>query len=101
MPSQTLNDSEIQRLCIQKFLSLFKILLDSPIDLEVSAHKTSGFVAYVYPTLDGPTPRQLKINIPIHGRYSEPSFDGKTFTSVNIEPPELLLSTEKCKLFFL
>ncbi|XP_026201187.1 phosphatidylinositol-glycan biosynthesis class X protein [Anabas testudineus] len=74
----------------------WQILLDSAIDLEVPAHKTSGFVAYVYSTLDGPTPKQLKITIPIHGRYSEPSFDGKTFTSVKIEPPELLLRTDKC-----
>ncbi|KAM9358021.1 phosphatidylinositol-glycan biosynthesis class X protein [Symphorus nematophorus] len=72
----------------------WQILLDSAIDLEVPAHKTSGFTAYVYPT--GPTPRLLKVTIPIHGRYHEPSFDGKTFTSVNIEPPELLLRTEKC-----
>uniref|UniRef100_A0A3Q3J329 Phosphatidylinositol-glycan biosynthesis class X protein n=1 Tax=Monopterus albus TaxID=43700 RepID=A0A3Q3J329_MONAL len=74
----------------------WQILLNSDIDLEVPAHKTSGFVTYVYPTLDGPSPRLLKVTIPIHGRYSEPSFIGKTFTSVNIEPPELLLRTEKC-----
>ncbi|XP_044054252.1 phosphatidylinositol-glycan biosynthesis class X protein [Siniperca chuatsi] len=74
----------------------WQILLDSSIDLEVPAHKTSGFVTYVYPTPDGPTPRLLKVAIPIHGRYHEPSFDGKTFTSVDIEPPELLLRTEKC-----
>lgn len=74
----------------------WQILLDSAIDLEVPAHKTVGFITYVYPTLDGPTPRLLKVTIPIHGRYHEPSFDGKTFTSVHIEPPELLLRTEKC-----
>lgn len=74
----------------------WQILLDSAIDLEVPAHKTSGFVTYVYPTLDERTPRLLKVTIPIHGRYHEPSFVGKTFTSVEIEPPELLLRTEKC-----
>nr|XP_046247049.1 phosphatidylinositol-glycan biosynthesis class X protein [Scatophagus argus] len=73
------------------------ILLDSSIDLEVPAHKTSGFVAYVYPTSDGPTPGLLKVAIPIHGRYHEPSFDGKAFTSVDLEPSELLLRTETCK----
>ncbi|XP_051232111.1 phosphatidylinositol-glycan biosynthesis class X protein [Dicentrarchus labrax] len=74
----------------------WQILLDSGIDLEVPAHKTSGFVTYVYPTPDGPTPSLVKVTIPVHGRYHEPSFDGKTFTSVDIEPPELLLRTEKC-----
>ena len=77
----------------------WKILLDAAIDLEVPAHKTSGFITYVYPT--GPTPRLLKVTIPIHGRYHEPSFDGKTFTPVDIEPPELLLRTEKCKWIIL
>ncbi|TKS75057.1 Phosphatidylinositol-glycan biosynthesis class X protein [Collichthys lucidus] len=74
----------------------WRILLDSAIDLELPAHKTSGFVTYVYPTVDGPTPRLLKVTIPVHGRYHEPSYDGKTFTSVDIEAPELLLRTEKC-----
>ncbi len=60
------------------------------------AHKASGFVSYVYPNPDGPTPALLKVTLPIHGRYHEPSFDGKTFISVDIEPPELLLRTEKC-----
>ncbi|KAM6939140.1 phosphatidylinositol-glycan biosynthesis class X protein [Lycodopsis pacificus] len=73
----------------------WQILLDSAIDLEVPAHQTAGFVTYVYPSLDGPTPR-LKVTIPIHGRYHEPSYDGGTFTSVDIEHPELLLRTEKC-----
>lgn len=72
----------------------WQILLDAAIDLEVPAHKISGFITYVYPT--GPTPRLLQVTIPIHGRYHEPSFDGKTFTPVDIEPPELLLRTEKC-----
>uniref|UniRef100_A0A8C9XW19 Phosphatidylinositol-glycan biosynthesis class X protein n=1 Tax=Sander lucioperca TaxID=283035 RepID=A0A8C9XW19_SANLU len=62
----------------------WQILLDSAIDLEVPAHKTVGFVTYVYPSPDGPTPRLLKVTIPIHGRYHEPSF------------VELLLRTEKC-----
>ncbi|XP_056271557.1 phosphatidylinositol-glycan biosynthesis class X protein [Pseudoliparis swirei] len=75
--------------------SNWQILIDSAIDLEVPAHKTEGFVTYVYPALDGPTPR-LKVTIPIHGRYHKPSYDGLTFTSVEIEHPELLLRTEKC-----
>ncbi|XP_008280181.1 phosphatidylinositol-glycan biosynthesis class X protein [Stegastes partitus] len=74
----------------------WKILLDSAIDLELPAHKTSGFVTYVYPSHIGPTPRPLKVTIPVHGRYHEPSFVGKTFTSVDVESPELLLWTEKC-----
>ncbi|XP_074492146.1 phosphatidylinositol-glycan biosynthesis class X protein [Sebastes fasciatus] len=74
----------------------WQILLDSAIDLEVPAHKTEGFVSYVYPTPDGPTPRLLKVTLPIHGRYHEPSFDGEMFTSVDIEAPELLLRAEKC-----
>ncbi|XP_054458079.1 phosphatidylinositol-glycan biosynthesis class X protein [Anoplopoma fimbria] len=73
----------------------WQLLLDSAIDLEVPAHKTAGFVTYVYPYLDGPTPR-LKVTIPIHGRYHEPNYDGEMFTSVDIEHPELLLRTEKC-----
>ena len=81
------------RLCIH----LFKVLIDSAIDLEVPAHKTSGFVTFVYPTPDHPTPRLLKVTIPIHCRYHEPSSVGKTFTSVDIHHPELLVRTEKCK----
>ncbi|KAK5930868.1 hypothetical protein CgunFtcFv8_027070 [Champsocephalus gunnari] len=77
-------------------LNDWKILLDSTIDLEGPAHKTTGFVTFVYPTPDGPTPTLLKVTIPIHGRYHEPSFVAETFTSVEIEPPELLLWTEKC-----
>ncbi|XP_018525783.1 phosphatidylinositol-glycan biosynthesis class X protein [Lates calcarifer] len=77
----------------------WQILIDSAIDLEVPAHKTSGFVSYVYPSPDGPTPRLLKVTIPIHGRYHEPSSDGELFTSVDIQPPELLLRTEKCLQF--
>lgn len=77
-------------------LSEWQILVDSAIDLEVPAHKTAGFVTYVYPTSDGATPKLLKVTIPIHGRYHEPSFVGKMFTSVDIEPPELLLRSEKC-----
>ncbi|XP_029002248.1 phosphatidylinositol-glycan biosynthesis class X protein [Betta splendens] len=74
----------------------WQILIDSTIDLEAPAHKTSGFVSYVYPTLVGHTPRLLKVTIPIHGRYSQPSFEGRAFTSVNIKPPELLLRMKKC-----
>lgn len=74
-----------------------KILLDSAIDLEEPAHKTSGFVTYVYPNPEELACRLLQITIPIHGRYHQPSFDGKTFTSVDIKPPELLLWTDRCK----
>uniref|UniRef100_A0A3Q3VYP1 Phosphatidylinositol-glycan biosynthesis class X protein n=1 Tax=Mola mola TaxID=94237 RepID=A0A3Q3VYP1_MOLML len=68
----------------------WQILLDSAIDLEVPAHKTSGFVTYVYPSPLRPTSRLLRVTLPIHGRYHEPTFDEKRFTSVNIEPPDLL-----------
>lgn len=74
----------------------WQILFDSTIDLELPAHKTSGFLTYVYPSYTGPTPTILKVTIPVHGRYHEPSFAGETFTSVYIEHPELLLRTEKC-----
>ncbi|XP_071371682.1 phosphatidylinositol-glycan biosynthesis class X protein [Centroberyx affinis] len=74
----------------------WQVLLGSAIDLEVPAHKTEGFVTLVYPTLDGQIPRLLKTTIPIHGRYHEPSFVGKKFAFVNLEPPELLLRTDKC-----
>ncbi|XP_068174528.1 phosphatidylinositol-glycan biosynthesis class X protein [Antennarius striatus] len=74
----------------------WEILLDSSIDLEVPAHKTSGFVSYVYSTPEEPTPSQLTVTIPVHGRYQKPSCDEKTFTSVDIEPPELLLRRENC-----
>ncbi|XP_029356460.1 phosphatidylinositol-glycan biosynthesis class X protein [Echeneis naucrates] len=73
----------------------WQILLDSSIDLEVPAHKTLGFVTYVYPNHGDPPPRELKVVIPMHGRYHEPSSQ-KTFTSVDMQPPELLLQTEKC-----
>lgn len=79
----------------------FQILIDSAIDLEVPAHKTSGFLTYVYPTNTGPTSVLHKVTIPVHAHYHEPSFVGETFTSVRIEPPELLLRTEKCKQFIL
>ncbi|CAN9500655.1 unnamed protein product [Ophioblennius macclurei] len=73
----------------------WQILLDSGIDLEVPAHKTSGFVIHVYPSYDIPPPT-LEVTIPIHGRYHEPSFVGEAFTSVEIEAPELLLRTDSC-----
>lgn len=76
-----------------------QILIDSAIDLELPAHKTQGFVTYVYPTPEGPTAR-IKVTIPMHSRYHEPSFEGKTSTSVHIEPPDLLLWSEKCKYLF-
>lgn len=76
-----------------------QILIDSAIDLELPAYKTQGFVTYVYPIPEGPTFR-IKVTIPIHVRYHEPSFEGETFTSVHIEPPDLLLRSEKCKWGF-
>lgn len=75
-----------------------KVLLDSDIDLELPAHKVSGFVTYVYFNTEGPTSRLVKVTIPIHGRYHEPSADGKQTTSVEIDSPELLLWSEKCEL---
>ncbi|KAM3875863.1 phosphatidylinositol-glycan biosynthesis class X protein [Diretmus argenteus] len=74
----------------------WQILLGSAIDLEVPAHKTVGFVALVYPILDGQIPRRLKTTIPIHGRYHEPSFVGETFVLVSLESPELLLRSDTC-----
>uniref|UniRef100_A0A3B5LQ47 Phosphatidylinositol-glycan biosynthesis class X protein n=1 Tax=Xiphophorus couchianus TaxID=32473 RepID=A0A3B5LQ47_9TELE len=76
--------------------SNFEILLDSAIDLEVPAHKTSGFLTYVFPSHTGSAPSFLQLTIPVHGRYHEPSFAGEAFASVHIEPPDLLLRTEKC-----
>ncbi|XP_056133429.1 phosphatidylinositol-glycan biosynthesis class X protein [Lampris incognitus] len=76
--------------------SLLQILLDSTIDLEMPAHKTMGFVALVYPTLDEKNPRLLKVTVPVHGRYHEPSVDGKMFASVTLEPPDLLLRANMC-----
>ncbi|XP_041862284.1 phosphatidylinositol-glycan biosynthesis class X protein [Melanotaenia boesemani] len=74
----------------------WQILFDSTIDLEMPAHKTSGFLTYIYPSYTGPTPTILKVTIPVHGRYHEPSSVGEMFTSVYIDHPELLLRTEKC-----
>uniref|UniRef100_A0A3P9QAB7 Phosphatidylinositol-glycan biosynthesis class X protein n=1 Tax=Poecilia reticulata TaxID=8081 RepID=A0A3P9QAB7_POERE len=75
--------------------SNFEILLDSAIDLEVPAHMTSGFLTFVFPSHTGSAPSFLKLTIPVHGRYHKPSFSGEAFTSVHIEPPDLLLRTEK------
>ncbi|XP_061681861.1 phosphatidylinositol-glycan biosynthesis class X protein [Syngnathoides biaculeatus] len=74
----------------------WQILLDPAIDLEVPAHEASGFLTYVYPALGEQTPGTLKVSIPVHGRYHRPSIVGETFQSVAIEPPRLLLRTEKC-----
>ncbi|XP_061635651.1 phosphatidylinositol-glycan biosynthesis class X protein isoform X2 [Phyllopteryx taeniolatus] len=74
----------------------WQILVDSTIDLEVPAHKTSGFLTYVYPAFGEQTPGMLKVSIPIHGRYHQPSFVGETLQSIAIRPPQLLLRTEKC-----
>uniref|UniRef100_A0A1A8NT77 Phosphatidylinositol-glycan biosynthesis class X protein n=2 Tax=Nothobranchius TaxID=28779 RepID=A0A1A8NT77_9TELE len=74
----------------------WQILLDSSIDLEVPAHKTLGFLSYVYPSNAGSTSSLLKATIPVHGRYHEPSLAGETFTTVRIKPPDMLLRTGKC-----
>nr|XP_061790671.1 phosphatidylinositol-glycan biosynthesis class X protein-like [Nerophis lumbriciformis] len=74
----------------------WQILVDSTIDLEVPAHKASTFVTYVYPSFSEETPDKLKVSIPIHGRYHQPSFVGKTVESIAIEPPKLLVRTEEC-----
>uniref|UniRef100_A0A1A8FQC1 Phosphatidylinositol-glycan biosynthesis class X protein n=1 Tax=Nothobranchius korthausae TaxID=1143690 RepID=A0A1A8FQC1_9TELE len=74
----------------------WQILLDSSIDLEVPAQKTLGFLSYVYPSNAGSTSSLLKVTIPVHGRYHEPSVAGETFTTVNIKPPDMLLRTGKC-----
>nr|XP_057930440.1 phosphatidylinositol-glycan biosynthesis class X protein [Doryrhamphus excisus] len=70
----------------------WQILMDSTIDLEVPAHQSFGFVTYVYTAFTEP----LKVTIPIHGRYHQPSFAGGTYEFVTIDPPELLLRTEEC-----
>lgn len=74
----------------------WQILQDSSIDLEAPAHKTSGFVIYVYPSWDALHSTLLEVTVPIHGRYHEPSFVGEAFTTVGIEAPELLLRTDDC-----
>ncbi|XP_076009279.1 phosphatidylinositol-glycan biosynthesis class X protein [Genypterus blacodes] len=74
----------------------WEILQISAIDLEAPAHKTWGFSTFLFPEIDDQTPRLQTIAIPIHGRYHEPSFVGKTFAAVDIEFPELLLRTDKC-----
>lgn len=58
----------------------------------------SGFVTYSYLTSKGPALGRVKLTIPIHGRYHEPSLDGKPTTSVEVYAPELLLWSENCKL---
>uniref|UniRef100_A0A3B3C2U6 Phosphatidylinositol-glycan biosynthesis class X protein n=1 Tax=Oryzias melastigma TaxID=30732 RepID=A0A3B3C2U6_ORYME len=74
----------------------WQMLFNTTIDLEEPAHRTSAFLTYVYPSHNGPTPGPLTVTIPIHGRYHKPAFDGKSFTPVHIELPELLLWTKKC-----
>ncbi|KAM8875429.1 phosphatidylinositol-glycan biosynthesis class X protein isoform 2-T2 [Spinachia spinachia] len=73
----------------------WQIALDSAVDLEAAAHQAEGFITRVYPAVDGPTPR-IKVTIPFHVRYHEPRHDGEAFTSVEIEPPQLLLRTARC-----
>lgn len=74
----------------------WQALIDSAIDLELPAHKTSGFVSYIYPASDGPTPRMIEVAIPVHARYHQPSVDGQLFTSIEIKPPKLLLQMKTC-----
>ncbi|RVE73887.1 hypothetical protein OJAV_G00035980 [Oryzias javanicus] len=77
----------------------WQMLFNTTIDLEEPAQRTSAFLTYVYPPQTGPSPGPLTVTIPVHGRYHKPSFDGKSFTPVHIELPELLLWTEKCTPF--
>ncbi|XP_055021347.1 phosphatidylinositol-glycan biosynthesis class X protein [Boleophthalmus pectinirostris] len=69
----------------------WEMLLDSTIDLETPAHKSSGFVTHLFPHLEELTSGQINLTIPIHGRYQKPSYHGNAFTSVDIHPPSLLL----------
>ncbi|XP_072294188.1 phosphatidylinositol-glycan biosynthesis class X protein [Eucyclogobius newberryi] len=69
----------------------WEMLLDSTIDLEMPAHKSSGFSTYLFPHLQNVTAGQISLTIPIHGRYQKPSYNGNAFHSVDIHPPSLLL----------
>uniref|UniRef100_A0A8C6TPY3 Phosphatidylinositol-glycan biosynthesis class X protein n=1 Tax=Neogobius melanostomus TaxID=47308 RepID=A0A8C6TPY3_9GOBI len=73
----------------------WEMLLDSTIDLEMPAHKSSGFHTYLYPHLEELTAEQINLTVPIHGRYQKPSFNGNAFESVIIHPPDLLLRPVK------
>lgn len=75
----------------------WKMLLDSTIDLEMPAHKSSGFRTYLYPHLEESIAGQINVTIPIHGRYQKPNGNG--FNSVVLQPPDLLLQTvQNCAL---
>lgn len=69
----------------------WEILLDSTIDLEMPAHKSSSFRTYLYPHLEESNAGLINVTIPIHGRYQKPSEEA--FNSVVIAPPDLLLQT--------
>lgn len=71
----------------------WEILLDSTIDLEMPAHKSSGFRTYLYPHVQESAGGKINLMIPIHGRYQKPSFNGNAFNSVIIQHPDLLLQT--------
>lgn len=71
----------------------WEMLLDSTINLEMPAHKSSGFRTYLYVHLEGSTDGQINLTIPIHGRYQKPSFKGNDFIAITIPPPDLLLRT--------
>lgn len=73
----------------------WQMLLDSAIDLEMPAHKSSEFHTYLYPLIEEPAAEQIKVTIPIHGRYQKPSFDENLFHTVVIPPPDLLLRPAK------
>ncbi|XP_055077319.1 phosphatidylinositol-glycan biosynthesis class X protein [Periophthalmus magnuspinnatus] len=75
----------------------WEMLLDSTIDLETPAHKSSGFVTYLFPHLEQLPSAQVNLTIPIHGRYQKPSHHGNALNSVDIHPPSLLLwAIETC-----
>lgn len=72
----------------------WEMLLDSTIDLEMPAHKSSSFRSYLYPLLEESTAEQIHVTIPIHGRYQKPNRNA--FNSIVIHPPALLLHAPNC-----
>ncbi|KAJ3599327.1 hypothetical protein NHX12_033290 [Muraenolepis orangiensis] len=78
--------------------SHLQILLDSAIDLEAPAHRTRGFAALVFALLvtDGSS-NLLKMTVPIHCRYHEPSLGEDKTAYVSVAPPDLLVRSGTCK----
>ncbi|CAL9695718.1 unnamed protein product [Knipowitschia caucasica] len=69
----------------------WEMLLGTTMDLELPAHKSSGFRTYLFLKMEEITAGHMKLTIPIHGRYQKPSFNGNAFNSIDIYPPNLLL----------